>query len=199
MDYVIKRAPQTKLQSHQAWTTTTLPCSYPPSRRQRRPGADHLQPNRKMQPVMVSPRPAPPPHLHMYTPQQIQQLEALTNAHRAAQSQRLHLLSLRVEQSSHHQVRTTSAVCEAGVAVGPLLPTPSVPLNEQRVIALIASLSSQHHLSEYSKIKFGEKGAHPLRATRHGISIWTDIFTPQRLSNTVHSTLPYRPCTRART
>ncbi|KAG9002574.1 hypothetical protein FRB93_011448 [Tulasnella sp. JGI-2019a] len=100
---------------------------------------------------MVSRAVDPSPHLHGYSPQQTQQLDALASAHRTAQQQ---------PQPSQPMYATRRTPTSQSVATDQpsLPPATSISPNEQRLVSLIATLSSQHHHSEYSKMKLGDRG-----------------------------------------
>lgn len=85
--------------------------------------------------MLVSRAPDPAPHLHGYSPQQTQQLDALANAHRAAQQQQPH--SSQPLYATRRSATTPSA--SANQACAPPLPSASsLAPNEQRLVSLIA-------------------------------------------------------------
>ncbi|KAG8850386.1 hypothetical protein FRB96_000450 [Tulasnella sp. 330] len=96
------------------------------------------------------------PHLHGYSPQQTQQLDALASAHRAAQQQQ----QPHPNQPLYATRRSATAPsASSNLASAPSLPpVASLAPNEQTLVSLIATLSSQHHHSEYSKMKLGDRG-----------------------------------------
>ncbi|KAG8906940.1 hypothetical protein FRB99_005714 [Tulasnella sp. 403] len=100
--------------------------------------------------------PATLPHMQ-YSPQQLLQLEALAKAHQVAQQHHL------AEQQRPAAVRANSSPTPVTYAtqsapIGQAAPALHIPPNEQRIIEIIAGLASQHHLSDYSRMKFGERG-----------------------------------------
>lgn len=90
-----------------------------------------------------------PPHLHVVSPQLHSQAlpQHQNNQHQHPAAQRPTVLRL---NSAPAPATTSTPVTMLGAHIHP---------NELRVMEAIAGLCSQHHMSSYSVMKFGERGA----------------------------------------